>query len=319
MTDNRYPHGNRKSRWPRKRRRGASPPMSPERRQEIADLAEAVSEEFCSTGPVDLVHVAYQKKISTSFGAYGDGFDGMLEYKDGRFHIFCNLDRLGCPDSPRARFTMAHELGHYYIDGHRNLLASGDIPPHLSRCEFESSQLAEQEADHFAANFLMPEGRFRKTGKGKETGFACILKLAKEFGTSLTSTAVRYVSLDMFPCALIKWHWHGYRWKSFSSSMFRRYFLQMFEVPEKLAEDCATLKALAQEIVPDCGYFQNGTLSSAWFPFVRHDDFLDVVLVEEAIPLGRYGALTLLSAMPDCSILKKNPTVPRWPRETGVL
>lgn len=93
--------------------------------------------------------------------------------------------------------------------------------------------------------------------------------------------------------------------------MFRRHFSQMFEVPEKLTEDCATLKALAQEPAPDCGYFTNGTLSSAWFPFVRHDDFLDVVLVEEAIPLGRYGALTLLSSMPDCSILKRNPPASR--------
>jgi Zn-dependent peptidase ImmA (M78 family) len=292
--------------------------MSPERRSEIADLAEAVSEEFCSVGPVDLAHVACQKGISISFGAYGDGFDGMLEYKDGRFHIFCNLDRLGDPDSPRARFTMAHELGHYYIDGHRNHLASGDIPPHLSRCEFESSQLVEQEADHFAANLLMPEGRFRKAGIGRGTGFACILKLAKEFGTSLTSTAVRYVILDMSPCVLIKWHWRGYQWKSFSNSMFRRHFSQMFEVPEKLTEDCATLKALAQEPVPERGYFRNGTLSSVWFPFVKHDDFLDVVLVEEAIPLGRYGVLTLLSPMPDCPILKKNSHASRWPKEIGV-
>ncbi|MCP4754255.1 MAG: ImmA/IrrE family metallo-endopeptidase [Proteobacteria bacterium] len=307
MTDSRSPQAKRGGRWYGKRRRGSDPPMSPERRREIADLAEAVSEEFCGAGPVDLAQVAYQKGISTSFGAYGNGFDGMLECRDGRFHIFCNLDRLGSPDSPRARFTMAHELGHYYIDGHRNLLASGNIPPHLSRCEFESSQLAEQEADHFAANLLMPESRFRKAGKGREPGFECILELVKEFGTSLTSTAVRYVSLDMWPAALIKWHWRGYRWKSFSSSMFRRHFSQMFEVPEKLTADCATLKALAQQPPPDCGYFSSGTLSSAWFPFVKIDDFLDVVLVEEAVPMGRYGALTMLSALPDCPILKRNP------------
>ena len=310
MMDSRSPQDNRGGRRPRKRRRGSGPPMSPERKREIADLAEAISKEYCSAGPVNLIHVADRKGISSSFGAYGDGFDGMLAYEDGRFHIFCNLDRLKSPDSTRARFTMAHELGHYYIDGHRNVLASGDIPPHLSRCEFESYQLAEQEADHFAANFLMPKRRFRKKAIGKGAGFECILKLVKEFGTSLTSTAVRYVSLDISPCVVIKWHWRGYVWKSFSSSMFRRHFTQMFEVPEKLTEDCATLKALAQEPAPDCGYFSSGTLSSAWFPFVKHDDFLDVVLVEQAIPLGRYGALTLLYPMPDCPILKKYPPHP---------
>ena len=300
MVNSRHAKGGK--RWNRNRRRRHYPPMSSERRQDIADLAQAVSGEYCPKGLVDPALVAEENRISTSFGAYGNSFDGMLEYKDGSFHIFGNLDRLRQPDSPRARFTLAHELGHYYIDSHRNTLSSGSAPSHLSRCEFESSQPAEQEADHFAANLLMPEKRFRKSGKGIVTGFASILRIAEEFGTSLTSTAVRYVSLDVFPCVLIKWHWRGYRWKCFSSSMFRRYFTQMFEIPEKLTDDCATLKALAQQPVPDAGFFRNGTLSSAWFPFVKHDDFLDVVLVEEAIPMGRYGALTLLSALPDCPI-----------------
>ena len=303
----------RESDCSQKRRRLDSPPMSPERRREISDLAEAINDEYCRSGPVNLEQIAHKKEISTSFGAYGDGFDGMLEYKNGNFHIYSNLDRLGSPDSARTRFTMAHELGHYYIDGHRNLLASGDFAPHLSRCEFDSSELVEQEADHFAVNLLMPEKRFRKAAEGRVRGFENILKLTNEFGTSLTAAAVRYVTLDMWPCTLIKWHRRGFRWKSFSSSMFRSHFSHMFEVPGNLTEDCATLNALAQESAPDCGYFSNGTLASAWFPFVKHDDFLDVVLVEEAVPLGQFGALTLLSAMPDCPILKQNPPAPHWP------
>ncbi len=316
--DSRSPRANDRGHWAGRRRWGSDPPMSPGRRREIAQLAEAVSGEYGGDGPVDLARVAFEKGISTSFGAYGNGFDGMLECRDGRFHIYGNLDRLGSPDSSRARFTMAHELGHYFIDGHRNLLVSGAIPPHLSRCEFESSQLAEQEADHFAANFLMPEIRFREAARGTAAGFECILKLVREFGTSLTSTAVRYVSLDMWPTALIKWHWRGYRWKSFSSSMFRRHFTRMFEIPGKLTQDCATHKALAQEPAPACGFFSAGTLSSAWFPYVKYDDFLDVVLVEEAVPMGRYGALTLLSALPDCPILKRIPPPSRRSLETGL-
>ena len=57
---------------------------------------------------------------------------GMLEHRGGRpacwsggWHIYCNLDCVGQKDSPRARFTLAHELGHYYIDEHRNALVAG--------------------------------------------------------------------------------------------------------------------------------------------------------------------------------------------------
>lgn len=277
--------------------------MSPARRAEIAELAEAVSVTHTTTGAVNPRRVAAQRGISTSFGDYGDAFDGMLEYKNGRFHIFANLARLREADSPRTRFTMGHELGHYFIDEHRNALASGKVSPHLSRCEFESLLLAEQEADHFAANFLMPASRFREAAAGKRSGFDGVLELAGEFGTSLTSTAIRCATMDISPCVVIKWHWHGYKWKYFSRSMFRRHFKEVVEVPEKLPAECATRRALAHEAPPDCGFFQNGTLASSWFPWVRHEDFLDVVLVEEAVPLGRYGALAMLYPRRGCPIL----------------
>ena len=295
--------GGRRRRPGAGRRRG--PSMSQERRVDIAELAEEVSTGRMSEGPLDLRLVARQNAISLSFGAYGDAFDGMLEYRDGRFHIFANLGRLRSENSPRARFTLGHELGHSYIDEHRNALAAGRTAAHLSRCEFESSLLAEQEADHFAANLLMPGKLFREAARGLGPGFGCIRALAQRFGSSLTAAAIRYAALDISPCAVIKWHWRGYRWKYFSSSMFRRHFRQIFEVPEKLTEDCATLLALAQKQPPDCGYFQSGTLASAWFPWVRHEDILDVVLIEEAVPQGRFGALTVLYPRRDCRILRK--------------
>jgi len=60
----------------------------------------------------------------------------------------------------------------------------------------------------------------------------------------------------------------------------------------------------------DGDYFRNGTLASTWFPFVKFDDFLEELLVEEAAQLGKYGALTLLSAAPDCPILVKSANLP---------
>src|SRR5207247_1657430 len=97
-----------------------------------------------------------------SFGRYGDAFDGLLEHRSGRFHVYANLDRVEREDSPRARFTLAHELGHYFIDEHRNALAAGLALSHPSFCDFESDLPVEKEADHFASNLLMPAKGFRK-------------------------------------------------------------------------------------------------------------------------------------------------------------
>ncbi|MBN1674213.1 MAG: ImmA/IrrE family metallo-endopeptidase [Kiritimatiellae bacterium] len=265
-----------------------------ERRHEIAELAESVAEEHCPGERTEPECIARAKRITISFGAYGEAFDGMLEWKQDRFHIFCNLDRLGQSTSPRARFTLAHELGHYYIDEHRRALASGRVAPHLSLCEYECALLAEQEADHFAAHLLMPAARFRAAARTVPVGVEGARRLADRFGTSLTASAIRYVALDLAPCAVIKWDCHGYAWKHLSSSAFRGPFRKTFEAPKDLAEDSPTRRAISRQQPPETGYFQAGTVASAWFPGIERGEWQDAVLVEEALPLGRHGVLTLL-------------------------
>jgi len=130
--------------------------ISKDRKEEIAELAETVADEHCPTGRVDPVLIAKAKGITLSFGRYEDAFDGLLEHCCGRFHIYCNLDRVERAGSPRARFTLSHELGHFYIDEHRNALKAGRAPSHPSFCDYESKNPVEQEADHFASCLLMP-------------------------------------------------------------------------------------------------------------------------------------------------------------------
>ena len=152
--------------------------VDPERLAEIAELAEAVADEHCPSGRVEPEAIARAKRIRASFGQYGEAFDGMLEHKAERFHIFCNLARVDRPDAPRARFTLAHELGHYYLDEHRNALSAGRTAAHRSQCEYESPNLAEQEADHFAANLLMPQARFLAKAERVSRGMSGIIAFA---------------------------------------------------------------------------------------------------------------------------------------------
>lgn len=185
-------------------------------------------------------------------------------------------------------------MGHYYIDDHRNALAAGRAPAHRSQCDYESQNLAEQEADHFAANLLMPRLRFVDKAKSVPPGLAGIIALAKAFGTSLTATAIRYAAADISPCAVVKWNWKHYAWKWLSSSTFAARYRRTIEAPEKLPPDSPTARALAHESPPECGYFEAGTTASAWFPRVKPGEFRDVIFIEQAIPLGRFGVLTFL-------------------------
>lgn len=121
-----------------------------------------------------------------------------------------------------------------------------------------------------------------------------MLKLAGAFGTSVTATALRYVDADLQPCAVVKWDWRGYAWKLLSTSAFQAYFRTTFQSPNDLPADCPTRRAMGRQAAPECGYFQAGTTASAWFPRIASGQWRDVIFIEQAISLGRFGVLTLL-------------------------
>jgi hypothetical protein len=218
----------------------------------------------------------------------------MLEHRAGRFHIYCNLARVGREGSGRARFTLGHELGHFFIDEHRNALASGRVLAHPSKCEYESGLEVEMEADTFASNLLMPQARFLNRAKAGKVGLPTILDLATYFDASVTSVAVRYVKADIVPCALVKWARDGFQWKWLSTETWRANFRKTVESIEKLPEDCPTRRALRGEAMPPEGFFGAGTTAAAWFPFLASHDYRNSIYMEQAIPLGRFGVLTFI-------------------------
>jgi hypothetical protein len=266
---------------------------SSERLREIAELAEFVAEESWKGAVLDPESIAQAKGITLSFNDYEDGFDGMLECRAGRFHIYGNLARLQRRDSPRARFTVAHELGHYFIDEHRRVLESGAAGGHRSLCDYESRNPAEREADHFAANLLLPERRFRSAASRVAAGLSGVLDLAELFRASVTSTAIRYASLNVKPCAVVRWHDSGVAWKWLSGSTREAGFRVTIEQPAKLPVDCPTARARAKEIPPK-RYFESGTTASAWFPRIAPGSPRNVILIEQALSLGRFGVITFL-------------------------
>lgn len=101
------------------------------------------------------------------------------------------------------RFTISHELGHYFLPGHIDALFSGEQGAHQSLSGFASKNPYELEADHFAASLLMPKYLFVKSLRQSGQGTTAIKMLAESCQTSLTATAIRYAGLSEDPVMII--------------------------------------------------------------------------------------------------------------------
>ncbi|MFP5040451.1 ImmA/IrrE family metallo-endopeptidase [Parasediminibacterium sp. JCM 36343] len=183
-------------------------------KSEIEDLAEYIANEYSPKGAINLEGIAENNGITFSYGNYKDAFDGLLEHSFGNFHIYINIDRLEHGYTERARFTFAHELGHYFLDNHRNALAQGLAPSHPSFTGFISENLVERQADYFASCLLLPKTRIKIDCFKRKFEFKLIQELSKKYQTSITATALRYSSIGCSPIMVaycmnnsIKWYW----------------------------------------------------------------------------------------------------------------
>ncbi len=155
---------------------------------------------------------------------FRDSFDGRLSYHAGRFLLLYNTrynqwSRNG-EHHPKVRFTIAHELGHYYLNHHREFLV---------RCreaiesftEFESNKEVERQADAFAAGLLMPKYLLAPhVNCEPDATMESIKNAASDFDVSLTSMLVRWTQLSHFPCATLCLR-HGQIQWGFGAEAFR--------------------------------------------------------------------------------------------------
>jgi Zn-dependent peptidase ImmA (M78 family) len=104
-------------------------------------------------------------------------------------------------ESSRRRYILSHEIGHFSM--HRNL------PQRTYNCyekdmvDWSRKQAVETEANEFAASLLMPSKCFKAFTKGQGLSYGIMQELQDTFGTSFTSTAIRYTQIGDVPSAII--------------------------------------------------------------------------------------------------------------------
>jgi Zn-dependent peptidase ImmA (M78 family) len=264
-----------------------------ERIREIAALAEELSEYAISpSGIIEPEKLLRDEGVIVVSGDFADCFDGLIEFREKRFYVYCNLRGEMEIFDPRVRFTLAHEAGHYFLDQHRTALARGESLRHASWCDFSSESWVEKEADTFASHLLMPERRFAKAAARTSKGLGGILELADRFGTSVTSTAIRYIDMHFTRAALVRWKPNGDReWSHVPRAAFLESARCVIKSFSDLVPGSATHKLLSG--APTAGKIcTTGTLESYWIRGVRESSA--DVWKEEAVRLGRYGFLTLV-------------------------
>ena len=269
--------------------------LSATRARFIADLAEDVWQTYSRERQVHLDGIAEALDIGISYDDFGDAFDGLIEHRTGRFHIFCNIrDELPIlqATSPRIRFTLGHEFGHYFIDEHRNALASGK-PPHPSFTEAPSDNPAEQEANHFASHLLMPTSEFKVVLAQASPGVDGIRDIASSFGVSVQSAAIRYVGGCGKPCAIIMTRENASPWWDVSKPMETMGY-RFVRSSRRTPTDSATGLALRDSRRGTHSQHATNTLAAEWFCGVSSGSPNDRFLRETAVRLGSYGVLTLL-------------------------
>lgn len=241
--------------------------------------------------PVDPFEIAKFEGIALLSGDYDDCFDGRIEYRKkgdkGRFYIFYAAAS-SSRSQARVRFSVAHELGHYFIPRHQDFLLSGVW--HGSRAGFVSTKPMERHADQFAASLLMPRQQFDaqvKTKRG-QCSLADLSGFAENiFDTSVISTAIRYVQMDYEPSCVVASQ-VGNVLFSYPSDSFRDMKLGWIERGSPVPNMTSTASLLEKRKDRSEGR----VASDIWF-----DRGEPVQLWEDAMAFGGSGyAITLLVA-----------------------
>lgn len=97
-------------------------------------------------------------------------------------------------------FTIAHELGHYFIDGHAEQLLSDSV--HYSKSYDSKGDKFEREADLFASELLMP-WKFIQSILAGENSMETVKQISKQCHSSLVASSIQLIKYTKQQMAML--------------------------------------------------------------------------------------------------------------------
>ena len=211
--------------------------------------------------------------------------------KGNRFGIIVSD---ACPTPGHRRFSLAHELGHYHIDGPLDAMFAGDTEQVESAGDFlhDGKSPLEREADWFASELLVPASQLGSRIDEQPASIGTLQSLADEFQTSLTMMAIRHAELTDRATASILSCDGRVEWVFFSRRLARHDWSRALRRGDPVPPGTVTL-SLARDLP---GLTGGETRSAAGLAREWFDGASPHLAVEEdAVEMGSYGrVLTLL-------------------------
>ena len=187
--------------------------LTAKRKKELYDLAQLVLDDFPDAIPIFPEAIAKDEGIKCTINDYNGDFNGLIEYLNGRFHIFLHTENSETIQSPTIRYSLAHELGHYFIGSHRTELMQEGMLHNDTTDPMLTDSLQEKEAEYFASCLLMPEHHYLKDIEGKPFSLELMMELRNKYRVSLTAAILRYATLGPQPLFVICSRPAGIKWK----------------------------------------------------------------------------------------------------------
>ena len=165
------------------------------REREVRKCAADLLARLCVTSPpVDPDWIACRQGLKVTESSLPNGVYAALWKEGDRFGIVLSDS---CPTSGHRRFSLAHELGHYNLDGHLEQMGPATLGTRLiaNGLGLDQRHQAEAEANWFASELLAPTDQAAPRVRKMRPSIYAIRSLAREFHTSLTMMAIRYAEL----------------------------------------------------------------------------------------------------------------------------
>lgn len=238
--------------------------------------------------PVDPLQVAGATNIEVCEKDCPGGASGMLVRVGDAFTI-CYATHLA--NRGYERFSIAHELGHYFLPGHPEQVFDAH-GVHTSRAGGFGDNKYERQADEFAVGLLLPKGPFGQAMKRAGEGLSAIEQLAETCLTSLTATAIRFVECSREPLAVIVSNEKGVQFSALSASFADLQGVHLLRRETHVPIGGPTSRLLENRDRVRQGERLDDTVNlQDWFA-----NGPDQEVVEEACGLGGYGrVLTILT------------------------
>ena len=279
-------------------------------KQELDQLESELKERVKNTNPdLDLVTLLSESflrrfglnsrdrltEIAEEFGIDvlyrpAESYDGaLLRIRDAQRGCIVINSRIR--EESRKRFTLAHEIGHFVLQGQQEVTA----PCNQQRIENWDADLyrPELEANRFAAEILMPRGLMAEFVQS-EPSLESIRSIARLCGTSLTASAVRLITLTPHRAAVVWSQNQKILWSKLSEGFVR--WIRKGDVRESsFAAQCYRKQSVPDQLAPvpaSAWLYEKGLQERAqiWEQSVRLKNYgavLSLLVIVEAVEKGR--------------------------------